>query len=422
MALLIKGQKVDLTKVDPALTTIKVGLGWDEKSGKGAFDLDIFALLLDASGGVQNAKDVVFYNNLTGQDGAVRLTEDNRTGAGEGDDEEITIELKRVPAAITKIIVAAAIHEGKAKMQDFSHVANAFARIDDGKTHKELHRFNLEQDYAGADTVILGEVYRHNNEWKFAAVGAAVENGMEGLLSMYQSNAAALNLVKTPLKPKVDVKKSASEEPKKSSGVNLSKVELKKSGDKINLSKSNEPMGEILVNLNWNQGGGKKGALASLFSASRTADLDLGCFYEMENGSRGVVQALGKAFGNLQQFPYIHLDQDDRTGTVKGGENLRINGNQLGQFKRILVFAFIYEGVANWSQVDGVVTLKQNNGPDIEVRLDEHQNGKKMCAVALIENKGKQEISVKKVGKYYTGHQTMDKAFKWGMRWQAGSK
>src|SRR5699024_822674 len=153
--------------------------------------------------------------------------------------------------------------------------------------------------------------------------------------------------------------------------------------------------------------GGKKGALASLFSASRTADLDLGCFYEMENGSRGVVQALGKAFGNLQQFPYIHLDQDDRTGTVKGGENLRINGNQLGKFKRILVIAFIYEGVANWSQVDGVVTLKQNNGTDIEVRLDEHQNGKKMCAVALIENKGKQEISVKKVGKYYTGHQTM---------------
>lgn len=92
------------------------------------------------------------------------------------------------------------------------------------------------------------------------------------------------------------------------------------------------------------------------------------------------------------------------------------------KFKRILVYAFIYEGAANWAEVDGVVTLKQKNGPDVEVRLDEHRKGKRMCAIALVENEKNQTLSVKKVVEYFSGHQEMDKAFKWGMKWSAGSK
>ena len=125
---------------------------------------------------------------------------------------------------------------------------------------------------------------------------------------------------------------------------------------------------------------------------------------------------------DLNYEPYIALDHDDRTGAVKGGENLRINGNKITNFKRILVYAFIYEGAVNWAEVDGVVTLKQQSGPDIEVRLDEHRRGKRMCAIALLENVSDETMSVKKVVEYFNVHKEMDRAFKWGMRWSAGSK
>ena len=169
----------------------------------------------------------------------------------------------------------------------------------------------------------------------------------------------------------------------KPAAINLKKVELKKAGDKINLNKTDSPLGEIVVNLNWTQKT-SGGFLSSILNAGNSVDLDLGCLFELEDGSKGVVQALGNTFGNLKQLPHIALDHDDRTGTSKGGENLRINGDQLVKFKRMLVYAFIYEGAANWAEVDGVVTLKQKNGPDVEVRLDEHRKGKRMCAIALV--------------------------------------
>lgn len=203
-------------------------------------------------------------------------------------------------------------------------------------------------------------------------------------------------------------------------------IQLTKKGQSINLSKdNNELFGEILVNLNWNQkpksSGG--GFFSSLFGGgSQNADLDLGCLYELQNGEKGCVQALGNAFGDLKYAPYIQLDHDDRTGASVGGENMRINGNKLSEIKRILVYTFIYEGAANWSQVDGVVTLKYKNGQDIVVSMDEHRNGKIMCAIAMIENVQNKTFNVKRLVEYFDGHQQMDRAFGWGMRWTAGRK
>lgn len=202
-------------------------------------------------------------------------------------------------------------------------------------------------------------------------------------------------------------------------------IQLTKKGESINLSKdTNALFGEILVNLNWNQKPQSSGGFFSaLFSGgSKQADLDLGCLYELHNGEKGCVQALGNAFGNLQYAPYIQLDHDDRTGASVGGENIRINGNQLSEIKRILVYAFIYEGAANWSQVDGVVTLKYQNGQDIVVQMDEHRNGKIMCAIAMIENVQNKTFNVKRLVEYYDGHKQMDRAYKWGMNWTAGRK
>ncbi len=202
-------------------------------------------------------------------------------------------------------------------------------------------------------------------------------------------------------------------------------IQLTKKGESINLSKdSTAAFGEILVNLNWNQ---KPKAPGGFFSAlfgggSQGTDLDLGCLYELKNGQKGCVQALGNTFGDLKYEPYIQLDHDDRTGSSIGGENIRINGNKLSEIKRILVYTFIYEGAANWNEVDGVVTLKYKNGQDIVVKMDEHRNGKTMCAIAMIENVQDKTFNVKRLVEYFDGHEKMDRAYRWGMRWTAGRK
>lgn len=205
----------------------------------------------------------------------------------------------------------------------------------------------------------------------------------------------------------------------------VNKIELKKKGQTINLTKKNQQsIGEILVNLNWNQqGGGKSGGFfSSLLGKTNNIDLDLGCLYELNNGEKGCVQALGNAFGSFAFAPFMELDGDDRTGSSVGGENLRINGNKISDIKRVLVYSFIYEGVANWSQADGIVTLKYPAGPEIEVKLDEHRNGKIMCAIAMIENVRNETFKVERLVEYFNGHADMDRAYGWGMNWVAGRK
>ena len=191
-------------------------------------------------------------------------------------------------------------------------------------------------------------------------------------------------------------------------------VELKK-GQKVNLKKK-VPIGEILINLNWDQP--KKRFLFS----PRPIDLDLGCLYELKNGRKGTVQALGNAFGHLNAEPWIALDGDDRTGASAAGENLRINGAKIPEIKRVLVYTFIYEGAANWQTANGVVTLRYPGNEDIIVRMDEYNNARRMCAIALLENDGGDGFIVEKQVSFFDGHAQMDKAYGWGMRWVPGRK
>jgi tellurite resistance protein TerA len=141
----------------------------------------------------------------------------------------------------------------------------------------------------------------------------------------------------------------------------------------------------------------------------------------MEDGTLGGIQALGGHFGNLQRFPYIELDQDDRSGQSVGGETLRINGQHWPVFRRVLIFAFIYEGVPNWSHVNAVVTIRSKNQPDIEVRLDSHRDDQLMCAIAMLENINTQ-LRITKLLDYFSGHQHLDRAYGWGLNYVAGSK
>lgn len=196
-------------------------------------------------------------------------------------------------------------------------------------------------------------------------------------------------------------------------------VELKK-GQKVSLEKkASASLGEVVVNLNWNQGN-KKG-LMSIFG-SKSIDLDLGCLFELKNGMKGTVQALGNAFGSLTAPPFIALDGDDRTGQSITGETLRINGDMLTQLRRILVYTFIYEGAANWKGVDGVVTVRCPGSEEIIVRMDEYKNNKRMCAIALLENDNDKGFSVQKEISFFDGHKDMDAAFAWGLNWTPGRK
>jgi len=198
-------------------------------------------------------------------------------------------------------------------------------------------------------------------------------------------------------------------------------VELKK-GQKVSLEKKSNNLGEIVVNLNWNQGEPKKkGFLQSIFG-SKNVDLDLACLFELKDGRKSAIQALGNQFGNLKEEPYIALDGDDRTGEQTGGENLRINGNMVAKIKRILIFSFIYEGVANWKQVDGIVTVKYPGNEDIIVRMDEYATTERLCAIALFENVEDRTFSVEKNIQFFRSQTDMDKAYNWGLKWTPGRK
>jgi tellurite resistance protein TerA len=177
------------------------------------------------------------------------------------------------------------------------------------------------------------------------------------------------------------------------------------------------------VNLNWTAR--PAGSGGGLFRRSaKPLDLDLGALYEFTDGSKGVVQALGNAFSArlADGSEVIRLDGDDRSGSNAGGENLFVDLNQVDRIRRILVFAFIYEGVPNWAGADGVVTLYPGQGPDIEVRLDDAGSNARFCVIAQLVNQGGQLVVNREV-RYIQGSQrTVDEAYGWGLRWQAGSK
>ena len=185
-----KGQKVDLTKSNPGLTKVLVGLGWDvnKYDGGGDFDLDAAAFLLKGDGKVRADDDFIFYGNLKEKTGAVEHLGDNLTGAGEGDDEQIKIDLAKVPADVEKIDFTVTIYDGEERKQNFGQVSNAFIRVVDEGSNKELIRFDLGEDFSVETAVVVAELYRHSGEWKFNAIGSGFQGGLKALCQNFGVN------------------------------------------------------------------------------------------------------------------------------------------------------------------------------------------------------------------------------------------
>ena len=185
-----KGQKVDLTKGNPGLKKLLIGLGWDTNKYDGGadFDLDAAAFLLGDNGKVTSDEDFVFYNNLKHKSGAVEHMGDNLTGEGEGDDEEIKVDLSKVPPQITKIDFTVTIYDAEARRQTFGQVSNAYIRVVDDETGKELIRYDLGEDFSVETAVVVGEIYRNKGEWKFNAIGSGWKGGLAALGRDYGVN------------------------------------------------------------------------------------------------------------------------------------------------------------------------------------------------------------------------------------------
>ena len=191
-----KGQKVDLTKGNPGLKHIMVGLGWDEAKPSGGgllsalfgggtqnIDCDATAILLNANGKLAENKDVVYFGNLTHKSNAVKHMGDNLTGAGDGDDEQIFVDLEKIPESYSKIVFVVNIYEARARGQNFGLIKNAFIRLVDNDKKSEICRYDLSENYNGMTAMIFGEIYRHNGEWKFSAIGQGTSDNSIGDLA-----------------------------------------------------------------------------------------------------------------------------------------------------------------------------------------------------------------------------------------------
>lgn len=428
------------TNVPVPAGTVRVELGW--RAAVGTPDVDGSALLL-VSGKVRTDADFVFYNQPAHASGAVRH-EGKRT-AGDGVTDTLLVDFGRVEPAIDRIVVAASADGGT-----FGRVSGLYVRVVDAVGGAELARFDAT-DATVETAFILGELYRRQGAWKFRAVGQGYSSGLEGLATDFGisvdepqqaaappapiSPAAPAPVPPAPPAPTPTLHTApptppAPPAPAPAQPVRLSKVTLTKEAPSVSLAKQGGTSGTLRVNLNWEvrkqfKGWGAK--LGRAVAMHADLDLDLCALYELTDGRKGVVQALGNAFGSLAQPPFIHLDGDDRTGALTTGENMTVNLDRKDLLRRVLIFVTIYEGARSFADLHATVTLQPQNGAAIDFSLDECTVPSTVCALALITNDGG-DLTVQREARYLvpdrgvSPQRTIDAAYGWGMNWTPGRK
>ncbi|MFC9678483.1 TerD family protein [Streptomyces sp. NPDC056948] len=417
---------------------LRVELGW--RTGPGVPDADASALLL-VSGKVRSDADFVFYNQPAHSSGAIR--HEGKHNADGRVTDALLVDLARVEPAIETVVLAASADGGA-----FGQVPDLYIEVQDAARSTPMARF----DNPGATTetaFVLGEFYRRQGAWKFRAVGQGYSSGLEGLATEYgitvdepqQTAPAAAPPRATPppaappaptpppmTRPAAPPPPTAP--PAAPAPVRLTKVTLTKAAPSVSLTKQGGTSGALHVNLNWEvrkQFSGWSSKFGRPAAMHSDLDLDLCALFELTDGSKGVVQALGNTFGALHQPPYIHLDGDDRTGAVAAGENLTVNLDHKNAFRRILVFVTIYEGARSFADLNATVTLQPQYGAPIDFSLDECTVPSPVCALALITNTGG-DLVVQREARYLvpergvSPQRTVDYAYGWGMNWTPGRK
>ncbi|MER5745788.1 TerD family protein [Streptomyces sp. NPDC002225] len=437
---------------------VRVELGW--RTAPGTPDVDGSALLL-VSGKVRGDADFVFYNQPSHASGAVR--HEGKRPSAEGMTDNLAVDLARVEPAIDRVVLAASADGGA-----FGRVSGLYVRITDAANGGEIARFD-SADATVETAFILGELYRRQGAWKFRAVGQGYDTGLAGLATDFgisvdepqqpprpprppqspsyppppqsqQPQAYQPYAQPQPPQPSWASQQTQSATmppappvppaPPAAAPVRLSKVTLTKEAPRVSLAKQGGTSGALRVNLNWEvrkqfKGWGSK--LGRAIAQHADLDLDLCALYELTDGSKGVVQALGNAFGALHQPPYIHLDGDDRTGAVATGENLTVNLDHMDRLRRVLIFVTIYEGARSFADLHATVTLQPQHGAPIDFSLDECTVPSTVCALALLTNNGG-DLTVQREARYLvpergvSPQRTIDHAYGWGMNWTPGRK
>lgn len=379
------------------LSDLGIGTKCSVKIDFGLEGIDIAAFGLNADKKIVDDNYVVLFSNLSSPEGAIKLNAYSDTAT-------FNLELDRLPTAVDRIVLTAT--------HDSQPVANSrplIVSIDGGKA-----LFDVAQYLTAEKAIMLVEFYRHSSGWRLGTVGAGFNGGLAALVTHFGGEVgdSTPSPAPTPMAPP-----PPAPPPPPSAPVSLRKISLEKSNSTVSLKKQGSTFGEIVLNLNWNQDTGKKG----FFSRSKGLDLDLGVLYEMKDGSAGIVQALGRTFGSFNSFPWIELSGDDRTGAVAAGETIRINGQHFDKIQRIAIFALIYDGAPNWSQTDGVVRMNIPGQPEIEVRMNEGRNDKRLCGIATIENHNG-ELKMERYMQYFESQQPFAESLNYYFNWRSASK
>lgn len=386
---LIQGQNSPL-----ASTTLTAQFNSDVATGKSPAVVELNAFLLGATGRVLDDPGFVFYNQPAHPSGCLSMIPGNL---------QYTLSLDKTPAAIERMVLTVTLDQQAAGSLNFGSGRYAELVITGGATQLS---FRMDTTGMRETSLILGEFYRRNGAWKFKAVGQGFAGGLDPMAKYF-----GVDIGDAPAPP--------SSKPKP---VNLSKITLDKRKPISLEKKASGDYGEVVINLNWNQkpaGGG--GGLFGKMLSGKGIDLDLGCMIEFSDGNKTVVQALGNSFGSYDQMPWVHLLGDDRSGALTDGEFIKINGRNWSSFKRVLVYAFIYEGTPSWDQAQARISITMPGQPELEAHLDSHDKNKTMCAIAMIDNVGN-GMQVTKLVDYFQGHSNMDDAFGFGFNWKSGRK
>ncbi|MES4881162.1 TerD domain-containing protein [Streptomyces sp. NBC_01723] len=422
-------------------TALRVELGW--RSGPSVPDADASALLL-VGGKVRSDADFVFYNQPAHSSGAVR--HEGKRDAGGRVTDSLHVDLARVEPAIETVILAASSDGGP-----FGRVPDLYVEVRDAARNTVVARF--DNPGATVETAfVLGEFYRRQGAWKFRAVGQGYDSGLEGLATDYGISVDEPQQAPAPVPPApavtpppppsaappappvtppaVTTPPPPPTAPPSAAPVRLTKVTLTKAAPSVSLTKQGGTSGALRVNLNWQvrkQFSGWARKLGRPVAMHDDLDLDLCALYELNDGSKGVVQALGNAFGALDRPPFVHLDGDDRTGAVSTGENLTVSLDHQQYFRRILVFVTIYQGARSFADLHATVTLQPQYGAPVDFSLDECTVPSTVCALALITNTGG-DLVVQREARYLvpergvSPQRTVDHAYGWGMNWTPGRK
>ncbi|MGW9613729.1 TerD family protein [Streptomyces diastaticus] len=391
-------------------TPVRLALHW--RHGPGVPDAWTAALLMTADGRVAPG-GVVGGGRPAPGGGAVR--HEGRGAGGDRTTESVHVDLPAVPAHVERVVLVALAGSGT-----FGAVPGLDVTVTDAAGHRELARYE-SRDTTTETAFVAGELYRRQGGWKFRAVGQGYAGGAGALAAAHglapgllpAPSATAAPPPARPAPPSAPARPSA--------------VTLTKAAPSVSLAKQGATTGTLHVNLNWQAPPPPRGWFARNAVPRPPLDLDLGALYEMADGTKGVVQALGNAFGDLRRPPWIHLDGDDRTGAVEGGENLTVNLDHTRDFRRVLVFVTIYEGAAGFAGLHATVTLRPQHGAPVTFSLDECDVPSPVCALALL-TQGPDGLVVHREARYLvpgrasSPQRALDEAYGWGLRWTPGRK